>query len=59
MGSLLARVPRPVLECVVVHELCHLQVRDHSPKFWELVRRVMPDYEGRKEWLEGHEVRVG
>ncbi|MDZ7778959.1 MAG: SprT family zinc-dependent metalloprotease [Gemmatimonadota bacterium] len=55
----LARVPRPVFEYVVVHELCHLRVRDHSPAFWELVRRVMPDYEGRKAWLEGHEVRVG
>lgn len=55
----LARVPRPVFEYVVAHELCHLRVRDHSPAFWALVRRVMPDYAGRKAWLEGHEVRVG
>lgn len=55
----LARVPRPIFEYVVVHELCHLRHRDHSPAFWGLVRRVMPDYVERKEWLEGHEVRVG
>lgn len=55
----LARVPRPVFEYVVVHELCHLQVRDHSAAFWGLVRRVMPDYSERKAWLEGWEVRVG
>ncbi len=55
----LARVPRPIFEYVVVHELCHLRHRDHSAEFWGLVRRVMSDYEERKVWLEGHEVRVG
>jgi len=55
----LARVPKPVLEYVVVHELCHLEHRDHSPAFWGLVKRVLPDYGERKAWLEAHEVRVG
>lgn len=55
----LARVPRPVFEYVVVHELCHLRHRDHSPGFWGLVKRVLPDYEERKRWLEAHEVRLG
>ncbi len=54
----LARVPKPVFEYVVVHELCHLEHRDHSPAFWGLVKRVLPDYEERKEWLEQHEVRL-
>ncbi|MEX2374396.1 MAG: SprT family zinc-dependent metalloprotease [Dehalococcoidia bacterium] len=54
----LARLPRPVFEYVVVHELCHLRHRDHSPGFWELVRRVLPEYVERKEWLEGHEVGI-
>lgn len=55
----LARVPKPVFEYVVVHELCHLRHRDHSPAFWELVKDVLPDYEERKAWLEEHEVEVG
>lgn len=55
----LTRVPKPVLEYVVVHELCHLEHRDHSPEFWALVKRVLPDYEERKGWLEEHEVRLG
>ncbi len=55
----LIRLPRPVLEYVVVHELCHLEHRDHSPAFWALVKRVLPDYEDRKAWLEEHEVLVG
>ncbi len=55
----LARVPKPVFEYVVVHELCHLRHRDHSAEFWALVKRVLPDYEERKRWLEAHEVRLG
>jgi predicted metal-dependent hydrolase len=52
-------VPKPVFEYVVVHEVCHLEHRDHSPAFWALVKRVVPDYQERKEWLEEHEVRLG
>lgn len=55
----LVRLPRPVFEYVVVHELCHLERRDHSPAFWALVKRVLPDYEERKAWLEANEVEVG
>lgn len=55
----LTRVPRPVFEYVVVHELCHLRHRDHSEAFWGLVGQVLPGYEERKAWLERHEVEVG
>ena len=55
----LIRLPRPVFEYVLVHELCHLEHRDHSPAFWALVKRALPDYEERKAWLEDHEVLVG
>ena len=36
--------PPTVLDYVVVHELAHLNVRDHSAAFWSDVARVMPDY---------------
>lgn len=35
----------PVIDYVVAHELSHLRVMDHSPRFWDTVRSVMPDYE--------------
>jgi hypothetical protein len=44
--------PKPVLEYAVVHELCHLKHRNHSPEFWEWVGSQLPDYELSKIWLE-------
>jgi len=34
----------PVIDYVVAHELSHLRVMDHSPKFWDTVASVVPDY---------------
>jgi predicted metal-dependent hydrolase len=33
-----------VIDYVVAHELSHLRVMDHSPRFWDTVRAVVPDY---------------
>lgn len=33
-----------VIDYVVAHELSHLRVMDHSPRFWDTVRGVVPDY---------------
>jgi predicted metal-dependent hydrolase len=33
-----------VIDYVVAHELSHLRVMDHSPRFWETVKSVVPDY---------------
>lgn len=46
--------PRPVLEYAVVHELCHIRYRNHSPEFWGLLRGALPDFEVRREWLNRH-----
>jgi predicted metal-dependent hydrolase len=48
----LATAPRWVLDSVLVHELAHLVVADHSPAFRELVARY-PESERARGWLEG------
>lgn len=44
-------LPAPIIEYVVVHELVHLHEPHHTPAFWSLVERVLPDFEARKRWL--------
>ena len=50
----LIMAPPQVLDYVVIHELCHLYEFNHSPRFWALVERQMPDYEVWKKWLKTH-----
>lgn len=40
-----------LIDYVVVHELCHLRVMNHSPAFWEAVASVLPDYAALRRQL--------
>ncbi len=46
--------PERVLDYVVWHEACHLEVMDHSPRFWALLARHCPDYREQARWLRRH-----
>lgn len=43
--------PDPVIDYIVVHELCHLIEHNHSPRFWALVGQFSPDYKALRIWL--------
>jgi len=43
--------PAPVLDYVVWHEVCHLEVMDHSRRFWALLASRCPDYRRHARWL--------
>jgi predicted metal-dependent hydrolase len=43
--------PERVLQYVVWHEVCHLEVPDHSRRFWALVARRWPGYREDRDWL--------
>ncbi len=47
----LVLAPVEVLDYVVVHELCHLRVPNHSPAFWQLVERSRPRWREQRDWL--------
>lgn len=46
--------PAPVLDYVVWHEVCHLELMDHSPRFWALLAERCPDYRAHAAWLRRH-----
>jgi len=48
----LVHLAMPTIDYVVAHELAHLRHMDHSPRFWDVVRSVVPDYETRRGGLK-------
>lgn len=44
--------PPAVLDYLVVHELSHMLVPNHSQKFWQLVETVLPGYKNYRKWLK-------
>lgn len=51
LNTMLAQVPLACLEYVVVHELAHFVVPNHSQSFHEVMAKVMPDYGLRRKLL--------
>jgi len=47
--------PLEVIDYVIVHELCHFSVPNHSRSFWEKVKDILPGYEDAENWLKEHE----
>jgi predicted metal-dependent hydrolase len=50
----LVLAPAGVLDYVVVHELCHLRVPNHSRGFWALVEERRPHWREQRDWLREH-----
>lgn len=47
----LVMAPLDVIDYVIMHELVHLQVKDHSTKFWKAVESIYPEYKKQRKWL--------
>lgn len=45
--------PKACIEYVIAHELCHLRQHNHGPAFYRLLTALMPDWERRRERLNG------
>ncbi len=53
-NCLLMLCPDEVIDYVIVHELCHRIELNHSPRFWQLVASILPDYRTPRKWLKDH-----
>ena len=48
----LIMLPERVIDYVLIHELAHVNVPNHSKKFWKLVRKKDPNYCKNQQWLK-------
>ncbi len=48
----LIMTPLSVIDYVIIHELVHLEIKNHSKIFWNKVKLLMPDYKRYEKWLK-------
>ena len=46
------KAPLDVIDYIVLHELCHLKIKEHSHSFWDYLNKFMPNYQYKIEWLK-------
>jgi predicted metal-dependent hydrolase len=54
----LVLAPLEVIDYVVVHELAHLKVPNHSKEFWQVVQGMLPGYQKSRKWLKENGYRL-
>ncbi len=47
----LMMLPMPLIEYVILHELTHLKIHNHSKQFWQALQALLPDYASRRRQL--------
>jgi len=58
LNSHLLKAPSDIIDYIIIHELCHLKIKNHSFRYWNLVRKFVPKYEEKKAWLEKNGLRI-
>ena len=48
----LLKAPEEVIDYIILHELCHLRIKEHSYHYWDLLHKFMPNYQDRIDWLK-------
>jgi hypothetical protein len=48
----LVKAHEDIIDYIVLHELCHLRIKEHSHRYWDLVYKFMPSYHEKIEWLK-------
>lgn len=58
INYLLAEMKTPLIDYVIIHELCHIRFKNHSRDFWNLVSYQCPDYKNKRKKVNENSSRV-
>lgn len=58
LNYLLIQAPISVIDYVIVHELSHTKIKNHSKDFWQLVESILPNYKASKNWLKENSYKL-
>ncbi len=45
------KAPEDIIDYIIIHELCHFNVKGHSYLFWNYLKQFVPDYKQKIDWL--------
>lgn len=48
----LLKAPEEIIDYIVIHELCHFEIKGHSYHFWDYLKQFVPDYLQHIKWLK-------
>ena len=52
LNTNLMKCPKDTIDYIIIHELCHLKIQDHSHRYWNLVQKHYPKYGEKIKELE-------
>ena len=58
LNANIMKAPNLVINYVILHEICHLKIKEHSFHFWEMLSKYMPKYKEQTKWLEVNGIRI-
>lgn len=44
--------PKQIIDYIIIHELVHTKVKNHSKRFYSLLEKIMPNYKNAEKWLK-------
>ena len=51
LNPMLVSTPKDCIDYVIIHELCHVRIHNHSQSFYKLLETIIPDWKTRKDYL--------
>jgi predicted metal-dependent hydrolase len=58
LNYMLMKAPLPIIDYIIVHELCRLKIKSHSHNFWLFLSRYVNDYKQKEQWLSENSLNM-